>query len=415
MGRKSATSGISALRNDRIQFDFKFQGLRFRPTLLKPPTEANIRRACEKLIWIKRRIAAGTFCFEEEFPDFRFPGRISSGLSPRTCNQVFDAFLVHTAMRVRFGDLEDSTLQCYRKILDNTWRPAIGSLQLRSVRHSVLLDAVIHKRWKKKTYNNAISVLRRALEFGFKDYPESYNPAVALKCLRLRKNDRPKIDPFTIQDAETLIAALREDWGAAEGNYDEFRFFTGLRPSEQISLTLSDFDASKQLLRVNKARVLGISKYSTKTDEDRNVELCPRAIEILEEQLVIREKLILRGQIKHDRLFFDSNGAPIKALTAPYKRWRRTLKRLRTIRYRRPYTARHCSVSWNLMIGKTPLWVAKQHGHSLETMLRTYTAWAEDAIEADIERIEHAIAGRPRRPIAKQLTPTSSAPINLQP
>lgn len=40
------------------------------------------------------------------------------------------------------------------------------------------------------------------------------------------------------------------------------------------------------------------------------------------------------------------------------------------VRYRDPYNARHSSVSWNLMIGKNPLWVAKQHGHSVQTMLR---------------------------------------------
>lgn len=35
-------------------------------------------------------------------------------------------------------------------------------------------------------------------------------------------------------------------------------------------------------------------------------------------------------------------------------RWRNTLRSLK-VRYRRPYTARHSSVSWNLMIGKEAL------------------------------------------------------------
>ncbi|GFE91708.1 hypothetical protein GCM10011488_66620 [Steroidobacter agaridevorans] len=46
-------------------------------------------------------------------------------------------------------------------------------------------------------------------------------------------------------------------------------------------------------------------------------------------------------------------------------------------RYREPYNARHSFVSWNLMIGKNLLWVAKQHGHSVSTMLETYGAWIE--------------------------------------
>jgi hypothetical protein len=48
------------------------------------------------------------------------------------------------------------------------------------------------------------------------------------------------------------------------------------------------------------------------------------------------------------------------------------------------------------MIGRNPLWVAKQHGHSITTMLRAYAAWAEGAIEADIEAIQHAMAFNPR-------------------
>lgn len=47
------------------------------------------------------------------------------------------------------------------------------------------------------------------------------------------------------------------------------------------------------------------------------------------------------------------------------------------------------------MIGKNPLWVSKQHGHSVTTMLRVYTSWAEGAIEADIETIKRAMKRRP--------------------
>ena len=76
----------------------------------------------------------------------------------------------------------------------------------------------------------------------------------------MARRDRIRPDPFRIDEAEELIAAIREDWGAAQANYDEFRFFTGLRPSEQVALTLSDFDAERGTLRVNKARVAGVDR-----------------------------------------------------------------------------------------------------------------------------------------------------------
>jgi hypothetical protein len=50
------------------------------------------------------------------------------------------------------------------------------------------------------------------------------------------------VDPFTIEEAGLLIDAIHRDWGEAQADYEEFRFFTGLRPSEQIALLVSDCD-----------------------------------------------------------------------------------------------------------------------------------------------------------------------------
>jgi integrase len=216
-----------------------------------------------------------------------------------------------------------------------------------------------------------------------------------LKSVRIRKKDRPVIDPFTIQEAETLIAAIHRDWGEAQGNYDEFRFFTGLRPSEQIALLVNDFDPIEGTLTINKARVAGVDKDSTKTREDRRIKLCPRALQVLRRQLALRARREKASKIEHGYLFFKESGEPICNLQYPYDRWRRTLSRLNTIRYRKPYCARHSSVSWNLMIDRNPLWVAKQHGHSITSMLRVYAAWAEGAIEADIKAIKRAMRSDP--------------------
>jgi hypothetical protein len=42
------------------------------------------------------------------------------------------------------------------------------------------------------------------------------------------------------------------------------------------------------------------------------------------------------------------------------------------------------------MLGKNLLWVAKQHGHSVQTMLDVYAAWIEGSEEADLEAIRRA-------------------------
>jgi hypothetical protein len=72
MGKKSPWSGVQAKGPDRIQFDFEFEGTRYRPTLTRIPSETNLRRAHKQLVDIKRRIERGTFNFQEEFPGYRY-------------------------------------------------------------------------------------------------------------------------------------------------------------------------------------------------------------------------------------------------------------------------------------------------------------------------------------------------------
>jgi integrase len=394
VGRKSIHSGVSAVGRDRIQFDFAFDGVRYRPTLNRIPTEANLKRACRQLLEIKQRIAAGAFVFPEEFPDYRFIRNVEAPQKRRTCDQVFDEFLLACDSRVAKKDLAFVTAQGYRKLLSQIWRPEIGPRFFDEIRYSELANIANAYQWSKKTYNNAISVIRCAFDYGYRDHPEKHNPATGLNCLRMTKKDRPAVAPFTIHEAESLIARLHADWGEAIGNFDEFRFFTGLRPSEQIALLVTDYDARRAVLSVTKARVLRRDKDRTKTQEDRNVELCPRALDVLERHLALRAEYVAAGRIRHQHLFFLEDGRPISDPEITRWRWSESIKAL-NIRRRGPYHARHSSVTWQLMLGKNLLWVAKQHGHSVEVMLRMYAAWLEGATESDIHAIKQAMETRP--------------------
>jgi hypothetical protein len=105
MGRKSRTGGVTGAGRERIQFDFKFGRMRYRPTILRTPTATNLRRAREYLVGIRERIAAGTFSFAEEFPDFLHLNKVPDEGCPRTCAHVFDAFLGHCEARVVKDDM----------------------------------------------------------------------------------------------------------------------------------------------------------------------------------------------------------------------------------------------------------------------------------------------------------------------
>jgi integrase len=235
--------------------------------------------------------------------------------------------------------------------------------------------------------------------------------ACLLNCLRITKKDRPPVAPFTIPEAEALISRLHADWGEAIGNYDEFRFFTGLRPSEQIALLVTDYDARRGVLSVTKARVLRRDKDRTKTQEDRDVELSPRALEVLGRHLALRAEYLSAGKITHEHLFFLEDGRPISDPEITRWRWSESIKAL-GIRRRGPYHARHSSVTWQLMLGKNLLWVANQHGHSVEVMLRMYAAWLDGATESDIHAIKKAMGKRPAAPVAIPDSPTAISALN---
>jgi integrase len=150
----------------------------------------------------------------------------------------------------------------------------------------------------------------------------------------------------------------------------------------------------KGTIRVTKARVRGREKDRTKTRENRQIHLCSRALEVLKLQLSLRARLVRTGLIDHSFVFIQENGAPILNLSYPYDRWRYVLEKAR-LRYREPYNARHSYISWRLMLGDNVLLVAKEDGHSAQTMLSTYAAWTDGATSTDVEMIRNAMKHSP--------------------
>jgi integrase len=120
--------------------------------------------------------------------------------------------------------------------------------------------------------------------------------------------------------------------------------------------------------------VLSREKNRIKTNQDREIYLCPRALEVLRAQLALRKRMAAAGQISHNCALFTEGGEPFQTVFLPYNRWREVMETL-VVRYRKPYNARHTYISWRLMKGDNPLLVAQEDGHSVETMLRTYAAW----------------------------------------
>jgi hypothetical protein len=149
MGSKWFTGGVVAAPRGRIQFDFRLAGVRYRPSIKRPPSEANLRRARERLEVIKRQIEDGTFSFADEFPHYRFLRRLRGAHKVRLCNDVFDQYLAHCEARVRRDDLATATLRGYRKVLDGVWRPVLSQRLFYDVTYSELVAIADRHVWSK--------------------------------------------------------------------------------------------------------------------------------------------------------------------------------------------------------------------------------------------------------------------------
>jgi len=373
MGRRSKTGGVKA-KGNRIEFSFSYQGKRYRPTLQIKPTETNLRNARIRLNRIANDIRNGTFVFAEEFPEYKFLDK-TPGVDRKTFREVSHLYLASIKSQVAY-----STYESYRKILESFWIPRIGDKIIGDVRYSDLTKEMNNHPASPKTRNNIASVARGVFDFAVHDMIIPSSPAKHLKTLKVQT---PPPDPYHIDEAEYLLAGLREDNGKWLGNYFEFSFFTGLRPSEAIALQWKDVDRHKGVIRVSKARVMARDKSTTKTSVEREVELNPRARAVLERQWCLTG---LWG--KH--VFGHENGSPYHDLQVQWRRWEFTHKRI-GVRYREPYQTRHSSVTWNLMIGKNLLWVSEQHGHSTNVMLRTYAKWLRGSDENTIEDIKKSM------------------------
>ena len=146
-----------------------------------------------------------------------------------------------------------------------------------------------------KTINNYVTVLRRALDMAVADHSLENN-LVRHVCYQWQQKPLP--DPFTRDEEEAIIEYMTERYPDGVANYAEFKFFSGLRPSETTALRWSDVDLERDRVHVHRAIVRGLEKNTTKTSAARQGLLNSRARAAL-----LRQRALT--QLAGDFVFLD--------------------------------------------------------------------------------------------------------------
>jgi len=366
---------------DRIQVRFTWRGQELRPTLALKPTAANLAHARRLRRQVVEEIRDGVFVLAKHFPDYKFAGKVApeGEAEQRTMRDWAKVWKELSARSV-----EHSTLAIYWRHLNAYWLPALGDLLPRRITRETILRQLATlaaervdpetgetlKPLGRKTQNNIMIPLRGVLALACSTLKLS-DPTEGIDNLKVQK---PDPDPFTLEEVEIILTKLRELEGEAMADWFEFAFFAGLRSSEQVALPWADVDLRTMTVIVRGAQVMGKAKDRTKTHRERVVELNDRAAAVL-----VRQRARTQAQ-RHGKVFGWASD-PSHAWRdeqVQWRAWARVMK-LTGVRYRAPKECRDTSVTLALQAGASPVWVAAQHGHSVQVMLTSYAKWIPSA------------------------------------
>ncbi|KRC30656.1 integrase [Acidovorax sp. Root217] len=404
MGRKATSGGVRASGN-RIEVRFVWQGKLVAPSLDLRPNAANLKHAARVRAQVVDEIKRGTFRFADHFPDYRN----AQAHQPDSDTEARDFAAWATVWeRLSARTLEHSTHLIYKRHMKAYWLPAFGHLRPERITHEMVLEHLAElaiprldlKTGKqlrglgRKTQNNILIPLRGVFELICKPPSRVQDPTEGIAN---QKTQKAKPDPFAPDEVDLILRELAKRYGAEVADYFEFSFFAGLRASEQIALRWDDVDLRQRTVLVWRTRVMTQDKERTKTNVERTVELNTRAAAVIQRQ---RARTAIRGA----EVFQNPNtGEAYQDEQSQGRVWRTTLRAV-GVRYRAPKECRDTSVTLALMAGANPMWVAMQHGHSVQVMMRDYAKWIPSADRgANLAAVNASIAGPAEPDIGVQL------------
>jgi integrase len=228
--------------------------------------------------------------------------------------------------------------------------------------------------WKDKTPNGAkrlLTQLSAMCNWAVNSQLISENPfdgmAQDIKLSKSDNSDEMKVDPFTAQERDRIIAAFASsNYYSHYTPFIQFLFFTGCRPSEAVALKWGK--VGSKILRFDAALVSGMGKGSArkglKTQGHRDFPISDQLKAILE---TVRPSFS-----DPEALVFPSpKGTYIDFHNFRNRAWKRILEGL-DIQYRKPYQTRHTFITLCLEAGVDAKDIAKWVGNSPEMIYKHY-------------------------------------------
>lgn len=284
------------------------------------------------------------------------------------------------------------TRQNYRSVLNMYWMPHLATVPIDQITPTLLRKIIADTQWSSQgVKRSAMQRLRTVLNAAT---AEGLLPKNPVGNLDLPKVARVEIDPFTMAEAEQIIAHLYAtlwEFSRAYACYFEFAFFTGMRPSEIMALRWDEVDIQKRVAYVCRVVAQGKIEERTKTNKPRFVLLNDRALHALSEARKVADARRKRKMAFPDSpyVFPPSKGFEfIQQSSVTDKHFKLALREL-GLRDRPQYNCRHTYASMCLMAGMNPAFIARQLGHSVQILFTRYARWMDsDSDWKEIEKLQ---------------------------
>ena len=359
----------------RLNFSYKSQQ-QFQTYECDPDQEQSWQVAAEIVVDIKRDIRDGAFDYKRWFPE----SKKSKKYAPTRGAFLKDYLPYYNELRKkgiqRMGKgkpLAASSYESNRSTIVGILTPAFGNICVDELAAEDIYKwgEEYCKNVTTNTLSNIITVLRVALDFAVLEKLIPLNPLIGITLYGHKKSIKiDKHDPFDREEMHALLLAAETTEFV---NYLRFAFFTGLRPSEQIALTWSDYNSKLRTIRVDKS-LTDVDEVATdvKTPaSDRTIHLSPTAIYALDCQK-------MHTKLKGGEIFQNPFDQKSWVGSRPIRDRFILLCRDAGVRYRKPYQTRHTYASMQLTVNENPAFISEQMGHTdVSFTLRTYASYIQ--------------------------------------
>ena len=398
---------------DCLFLDFRYLGMRCREYTAAEDNKSNRKMLEKVLARIEAEIDAGTFVYADNFPNSKALPKIAAAqAAARAKNEAYrtgdggmtvvqavaeavknvgPAFqeFANTWFDQHCIQWRRSHIKALKSTLNGHLIPHFGAKGVGSITKSDVLEfraklGKVKGRGTKdglsaKRINEIMGLLRQIINEAADEY-EFKHPMSTIKKLKQQKVD---INPFSLQDVQRILAAVRPDYR----NYMATRFLTGMRTGEINGLKWKYVDFEMRIIKIRETFVLGEDEY-TKTDgSQRDIQMSAPVMEALKAQWEATGKL-------SEYVFCNIEGKPLDNKNFSDRVWYPLLRHLGLER-RRPYQTRHTAATLWLASGEATAWIAMQLGHTDTTMLhKIYARYVPNLTRQDGSAMERLLAAK---------------------